>query len=40
VFGKKTDDGNVTEFVSSALDGKILFWKVADLEKSLSGFSI
>jgi len=35
---RKSEQGNVTEFVTCALDGKILFWKVSDLEKTLNGF--
>jgi hypothetical protein len=31
-------DGIVSEFCTAGLDGRVLFWKVSDLEKAVSGF--
>jgi len=35
-----TVSGKVTDFVTGSLDGRVLFWKVSDLEKSVTGFSV
>jgi len=34
----KQSSGKVSEFVTGSLDGRILFWKVAELEKAVPGF--
>jgi len=34
----KKSGGKVSDFVTGSLDGRVLFWKVADLEKSVQGF--
>jgi actin related protein 2/3 complex subunit 1A/1B len=36
----KAQDGVVTDFCTSSLDGKVLFWKVSDIEKIAQGFSV
>jgi len=36
-YYKKSGDV-VSEFVTGALDGRILFWKVSDIEKAVQGF--
>ncbi len=35
----KESNGVVTEFSTSGLDGRVLFWKVDDIKKKFSGFS-
>jgi len=32
----KEDGGKVGDFTSSALDGRVLYWNVSELEKTLS----
>lgn len=38
-YYKKSKDV-VSDFVTGSLDGRVLFWKVADIEKNVSGFKV
>jgi len=36
----KESGGNITEFSTSGLDGRVCFWTVEDIKKKISGFSL
>jgi len=38
LYPYKLNNGIVTDFCTSSLDGRLLFWKVSEIEKTVSGF--